>query len=92
MADSVMIKIPPMTEERRREIAKVAKNMAEDAKVSVRTSRQDSLKDIKKAEDNKEISEDMRKNYETDLQKLVDDANKKIEEIFKQKEADIMKI
>jgi len=92
MADSVMIKIPPMTEERRREIAKVAKNMAEDAKVSVRTSRQDSLKDIKKAEDNKEISEDMRKNYETDLQKLVDDANKKIEEIFKQKEVDIMKI
>lgn len=92
MADSVMIKIPPMTEERRKEVAKVAKNMAEEAKVSVRNARQESLKDIKKAEDNKEISEDMRKDYENDLQKLVDDANKKIEEHFKQKEADIMKI
>lgn len=92
MADSVMIKIPPMTEERRKEVAKVAKNMAEEAKVSVRNARQESLKDIKKAEDNKEISEDMRKDFENDLQKLVDDANKKIEEHFKQKEADIMKI
>lgn len=92
MADSVMIKIPPMTEERRKEIAKVAKTMAEDAKVSVRNARQDSLKDIKKAEDNKEISEDMKKDFETELQKLVDDANKKIEETFKQKEVDIMKI
>ncbi|PZM85771.1 ribosome recycling factor [Candidatus Gracilibacteria bacterium] len=92
MADSVMIKVPPLTEERRKEIAKVAKTMAEDAKVSVRNARQESLKDIKKAEDNKEISEDMRKDYENDLQKLVDDANKKIEEHFKQKETDIMKI
>lgn len=92
MADSVMIKIPPMTEERRKEVAKVAKNMAEEAKVSVRNARQESLKDIKKAEDNKEISEDMRKDFENDLQKLVDVANKKIEEHFKQKEADIMKI
>lgn len=92
MADSVMIKIPPMTEERRKEVAKVAKNMAEEAKVSVRNARQESLKDIKKAEDNKEISEDMRKDFENDLQKLVDEANKKIEEHFKQKEADIMKI
>ncbi|RKW24663.1 ribosome recycling factor [Candidatus Gracilibacteria bacterium] len=92
MADSVIIKVPPLTEERRKEIAKVAKNMAEDAKVSVRNARQESLKDIKKAEDNKEISEDIRKDYETQLQKLIDDANKKIEEHFKQKEADIMKV
>ena len=92
MADSVIIKVPPLTEERRKEIAKVAKNMAEDAKVSVRNARQESLKDIKKAEDNKGISEDIRKDYETQLQKLIDDANKKIEEHFKQKEADIMKV
>jgi len=50
------------------------------------------MKDIKKAEDNKEISEDIRKDYETDLQKLIDDANKKIEEHFKHKETDIMKV
>ena len=92
MADSVIIKVPPLTEERRKEIAKVAKNMAEDAKVSVRNARQESLKDIKKAEDNKEISEDVKKDYETQLQKIIDEANKKIDEKLKLKEADIMKI
>jgi ribosome recycling factor len=92
MADSVLIKVPPLTEERRKEIAKVAKNMAEEAKVSVRNARQESLKDIKKAEDNKEISEDVRKDYETQLQKIIDEANKKIDEKLKLKEADIMKI
>ena len=88
MADSVLIKVPPLTEE----IAKVAKNMAEEAKVSVRNARQESLKDIKKAEDNKEISEDVKKDYETQLQKIIDEANKKIDEKLKLKEADIMKI
>ena len=92
MADSVLIKVPPLTEERRKEIAKVAKNMAEEAKVSVRNARQESLKDIKKAEDNKEISEDVKKDYETKLQKIIDEANKKIDEKLKLKEADIMKI
>jgi ribosome recycling factor len=92
MADSVLIKVPPLTEERRKEIAKVAKNMAEEAKVSVRNARQESLKDIKKAEDNKEISEDVKKDYETQLQKIIDEANKKIDEKLKLKETDIMKI
>lgn len=92
MADSVMIKIPPLTEERRREVAKIAKVLAEDAKVSVRNARQESLKVIKKAEDDKEINEDLRKQTENDLQKLIDEANKKVEEHFKKKEADIMKI
>lgn len=92
MADSVMIKIPPLTEERRREVSKIAKNLAEEAKISVRNARQESLKDIKKAEDNKEISEDVRKQNENDLQKLIDDANKKIDEHYKQKDSDIMKI
>ena len=66
--------------------------MAEEAKVSVRNARQESLKDIKKAEDNKEISEDVKKDYETQLQKIIDEANKKIDEKLKLKEADIMKI
>jgi len=92
MADSVMIKMPALTEERRKEVAKIAKNLAEEAKISVRNARQESLKDIKKAEDNKEISEDIKKQYENDLQKLIDDANKKVEEHFKHKETDIMKI
>lgn len=92
MADSVMIKVPPMTEERRKEIAKVAKTMLEDAKVSIRNVRADAMKAIKKAEDDKEISEDERKDQETNLQKMVDAANKSAEEHFKAKEADIMKV
>jgi ribosome recycling factor len=48
MADSVMIKIPALTEERRKELVKVAKKFSEEAKVSVRNARQESLKDIKK--------------------------------------------
>lgn len=92
MADSIIIKIPPLTEERRKEVSKIAKTYAEDAKVWVRNARAESLKIIKKAEDDKEISEDVRKDLEKDLQKLVDDANKKIEEHYKQKDSDIMKI
>ena len=92
MADSILIKVPPLTEERRKEISKVAKTMAEDAKVWIRNARADSMKVIKKAEDDKEISEDKRKDLENDLQKIIDDANKKVEEHYKHKEADIMKV
>ena len=92
MADSVLIKMPPLTEERRKELVKVAKKIAEEAKVWVRNARQESLKAIKKAEDEKEISEDEAKTLEKDLQKLVDEANKKIEELLKKKSDDIMKI
>ena len=92
MADSILIKVPPMTEERRKEISKVAKTMAEDAKVWIRNARAESMKIIKKAEDDKEISEDERKTLENDLQKLIDEANKKVEEHYKNKDADIMKV
>ncbi len=92
MADSILIKVPPLTEERRRELVKVAKSMSEEAKVWVRNARADSHKSIKKAEDDKEISEDQARDLENDLQKLIDEANKNVEEHFKHKEADIMKI
>ena len=92
MADSILIKVPSLTEERRKEISKVAKTMAEEAKVWVRNARAESMKIIKKAEDDKEISEDQRKDYENDLQKLIDDANKKVEEHYKAKDTDIMQV
>jgi ribosome recycling factor len=92
MADSVMIKVPALTEERRKDIVKIAKKLSEEGKVSVRNARQESLKDIKKAKDEKTITEDDVKSYENDLQKMIDDANKKIEEMTKKKEDDIMKI
>lgn len=92
MADSVMIKVPPLTEERRKEIAKVAKKMLEDGKISIRNVRADEMKKIKKAEDNKEISEDERKDFEAELQKMIETANKTADDHFKHKEADIMKV
>jgi ribosome recycling factor len=92
MADSVMIKIPALTEERRKDLVKVAKKFSEEAKVSVRNARQESLKDIKKGKDEKTITEDDVKSYEADLQKMVDEANKKIDEMLEKKESDIMKV
>lgn len=92
MADSVMIKIPPLTEERRKDMVKVVKKFAEEAKISVRNVRGEYHKNIKKQETEKLISEDIAKNMETDLQKLVDDANKNIEELTKKKEVDVMKV
>lgn len=92
MADSVMLKIPPLTEERRREISKVAKNLAEEAKISVRNVRAEAQKLIKKAEEDKQISEDQEKDYLDDLQELVDNANKKIDDHYKHKDTEIMKI
>jgi len=92
MADSIMIKVPPMTEERRKEVSKIAKKMSEEAKVWIRNARSESLKGIKNAEDSKLISEDQRKDLENELQKLIDDANKKVDDHYKQKDADIMKM
>jgi ribosome recycling factor len=87
-----MIKIPALTEERRIELTKVAKKMAEEAKVWVRNARWDSVKIIKNAEDNKEISEDEKKDLELDLQKVVDESNKNIDEYLKKKQEDIMRV
>jgi len=92
MADSIMIKVPPLTEERRRDLSKIAKKLAEEAKIGIRNARADSHKLIKKAEDDKEISEDQARDLETDLQKIIEDANKKIDEMYKHKDADIMKV
>ena len=91
-AESIMIKVPQMTEETRRDMVKVVKKFGEDAKVSIRNVRADFHKQIKKQETEKEISEDQAKDLETDLQKIIDAANKKIEEATKHKEADVMKV
>ncbi|MDD4151415.1 MAG: ribosome recycling factor [Candidatus Gracilibacteria bacterium] len=92
MADSIIIKFPVLTQERRKEIAKYAKTILEDAKITIRNVRGDELRVIKKAETDKEISEDIAKDFETKLQKLVDEANKKADELYKKKDEDIMKI
>jgi len=86
--DFVIINVPPLTEERRRELAKQAKAEAEDAKVSVRTARQDANKEIRDLK----ISEDLQKNAELDIQELTDTYTKKIDNFLDAKEAEIMKV
>ncbi len=92
MADSILIKVPALTEERRKDMVKVVKKMGEEAKISIRNIRADMHKAIKKQEADKAISEDEARDYETDLQKFIDEANKKIDEATKKKEEDIMKV
>ena len=92
MADSIMIKVPALTEERRKQVATIAKKLTEEAKVSIRNVRWDVHKMIKKSEDDKEISEDEAKDLNTELQKIVDAWNKKVDELYKIKETDIMKV
>ena len=81
--------VPPLTEERRRDLAKQAKGEAEDAKVSVRSARQDANKEIKSLDD---ASEDLKKNAEGDVQELTDTYTKKIDAFLEKKEVEIMKV
>jgi ribosome recycling factor len=85
-----MIKIPPLTTERRAELAKVAKRLAEEAKVAIRSIRQDAIKHLEIDKDT--MSEDALKSGKEDIQKSIDETIKSIDELTKTKEADIMKI
>ncbi len=92
MADSIIIKVPPLTEERRIEVVKIAKKLWEEAKVSIRNARWESHKIISKSKEDKKVSEDEAKRFEDELQKIVDEWNKKVDTLCKKKEEDIMKI
>ncbi|ATA77814.1 ribosome recycling factor [Capnocytophaga canimorsus] len=86
--DVVIISVPPLTEERRKELVKQAKGECEDAKISIRNARQDANKEIKKTE----TSEDIKKGAEESVQQLTDKYIKKVDEIFVLKEAEILKV
>jgi len=86
--ESVIINVPPLTEERRRELAKQAKAEGEDAKVRVRNERKSANNDLK----NLDLSEDLKKNLELDIQEMTDKHIQKIDQIFSNKEAEIMKV
>lgn len=85
----IRIIIPALTEERRKELCKQVSRYSEDCKVAIRNIRRDANDTIKK---NKEVSEDTRKGLEEDVQKLTDEFIKKVDEIAKNKEKDIMSI
>lgn len=86
--DMVIINVPPLTEERRLQLAKQAKAEAEHAKVGVRNARQEANKEIRELE----ASEDMQKNTEMDVQELTDTYTKRIDDFLGAKEAEIMKV
>ena len=88
----IRINIPPLTEDRRKELTKQAKVICDDGKVAVRNVRRDSVDKIKLAEKDKQISKDDSKGFQDDLQKVTDDNIKKLDEILKVKEKDLMKI
>ncbi|WP_294819907.1 ribosome recycling factor [uncultured Flavobacterium sp.] len=89
--DNIIISVPALTEERRRDLVKQAKGEAEDAKIGVRNARKDANTDIKKLEKDG-MSEDVCKSAEEDVQKLTDSYIKKIDELLALKEAEIMKV
>lgn len=92
MGEHLFLPVPPMTEDRRKDMVKVVHELAEKARISVRNARHDKLKNLKGQKDNQEISEDEQKNAEKEVQEVVDNANKEIETIAKGKEADILKV
>ncbi len=89
--DIIIISVPALTEERRRDLVKQAKGEAEDAKISIRNGRKDANTDIKKLE-KEGTSEDICKSAEDDIQKLTDAFIRKVDETLSIKEAEIMKV
>ena len=87
--DMIIINIPPLTEERRKELSKMAKADVENAKVSIRNARKDANNALKNV---KEASEDLIKDYEGRVQNLTDKYIKLTDEAFAKKEAEIMKV
>lgn len=86
--ETIRIVIPELTEERRRELAKQVKAMAEDAKVTVRNLRREGIEDVEKLE----LPEDQEKGMEKDIQDMVNEYNKKIEALTKEKEQELLTV
>lgn len=88
----IRLPIPALTEERRRDLVKGIKQMAEEARVRIRSARRDGMEALKKAKNESAITEDDQKRYEEEVQKLTDSFVKKIDDALTAKEADIMKV
>ncbi len=88
----IRLRVPDLTEERRKELAKQVKKIAEDSRVAVRMSRRDANDEVKKALKEKSISEDENKKMEAEIQKMTDEYIKKIDAMAEEKEKSIMTI
>jgi len=88
----IRLNLPPLTEERRRDLVKVVHKTAEEARISVRNARHDAIRRLKELEKDKEISEDDLRGEEKNVQEKVDAFNEKIEAAAKKKEQDVMTV
>ena len=89
---AIRLSFPPLTEERRKEIAKVIRTKCEDSKVAIRSIRRDAIDNFKKSQKNAELTEDDLKGIEKDVQKLTDNFIKDIDTIMSNKEKEIMEL
>lgn len=89
---TIRVKLPKMTEERRKELVKIVEKDGEDVKIGIRNIRRDFNDDIKNAEKEKEIAKDDAKRYEDAVQKITDTTIKQVEMLVKNKSEDVMKI
>lgn len=90
--EKILLPIPPLTEERRREFTKIAKSKGEDAKVSVRNARRDANETLKSLEKDGDLPEDDSKKGQAEVQKLTDTYVKEIDEMVAKKEKEIMEV
>ena len=88
----IRINIPPLTEERRKQLVKAVRKIAEEAKVSIRNIRRDANEELKKLEKEKHISEDIVKKSQDEIQKLTDSYVTKVEDVLGNKEKEIMEV
>ena len=88
----IRLRIPDLTEERRKELIKILKHMGEKGKISIRNIRREANEDLKKKLKEKSISEDENKNYEKNIQKLTDTSIKNIDKILSDKEKEILQV
>ena len=89
---SLRVPIPPLTEERRKDLAKIAGKYAEQQKIAIRNVRREANDDLKKAEKDSAITQDEQRRMETEAQKLTDEAIKRVDEALKTKEQEIMQV
>lgn len=88
----IRLPIPQLTEERRKELVKVVRNMAEEHKVAVREIRRDAMRHLKELVDNGDVGADEEHRGEVKVQELTDDHTKQIDELLKHKEAEVMEV
>jgi ribosome recycling factor len=91
-ADIIRVPIPPLNEERRRELVKLTKKFGEEGKIAIRNVRRDTIEHLKKSEKADHLSEDERKRGETEVQKMTDKGIKDVDALLVQKEKEIMEV